>query len=349
MKTVRGKLAFERLEERRMLAINIAGEEYLLPPFGEEFWYVAPAQTSFSPMALPYGITPPGATQLPPPPSGELPPGMTQFSGVAETNASVLAVGWLYTHEDALGDVSSGIGNNSAGILTYSATLEVHEGPDFFQYGVSETSAQIAMQYVVRDGAHSEILSSFEVSPGIISQSELSTLGGGLVYAQFDNNALTALAIHSEVAGAVDVWTCDGDCSGIGNNSPGLLPASAYGALDALVQAHLAGPGAPAALDSFHGALDAYYTLSGTGPVLADFNHDGQIDGADYVAWRKTGGTAGDYNLWRRHFGESVPASEAAAAGAGVPEPASIALAALAAGGAAVVSQRRRQPSAGTR
>ncbi len=45
---------------------------------------------------------------------------------------------------------------------------------------------------------------------------------------------------------------------------------------------------------------------------FGDYNHDGTVDAADYVVWRKTGinGPQG-YNEWRAHF------CETAASGAG--------------------------------
>ena len=56
MKTVRTKLAFEALEERRMLAF-IAGVNYDPPPIGDEVGYVAPALPSgFAPIALPTAL-----------------------------------------------------------------------------------------------------------------------------------------------------------------------------------------------------------------------------------------------------------------------------------------------------
>jgi hypothetical protein len=53
-----------------------------------------------------------------------------------------------------------------------------------------------------------------------------------------------------------------------------------------------------------------------------DFNHDGFVDAADYVAWRKTDGTAVGYNSWRAHFGEIVGGDSSIATNAVVPEPA---------------------------
>jgi arylsulfatase A-like enzyme len=59
----------------------------------------------------------------------------------------------------------------------------------------------------------------------------------------------------------------------------------------------------------------------------ADFNRDGTVDAADYVVWRKNGGTQAQFNLWRANFGTTVGSGSATHAdsstGTTVPEPAS--------------------------
>ena len=68
-----------------------------------------------------------------------------------------------------------------------------------------------------------------------------------------------------------------------------------------------------------------------------DFNHDGTVDAADYVVWRKTLGQTGfalaadgnnnnqidpgDFNIWRANFGQT--AGSGSSSNATVPEPAS--------------------------
>jgi len=47
----------------------------------------------------------------------------------------------------------------------------------------------------------------------------------------------------------------------------------------------------------------------GTAATNGDFNLDGKVDAADYVVWRKNGGTPNQYNDWRRNFGESAQQS----------------------------------------
>jgi hypothetical protein len=70
--------------------------------------------------------------------------------------------------------------------------------------------------------------------------------------------------------------------------------------------------------------------------IPGDFNLDGMVDAADYVAWRKKDGSPSGYNRWRANFGRTAGAS--AASNATVPEPASWLLLFV---GAAFTSQRR--------
>jgi beta-glucanase (GH16 family) len=71
--------------------------------------------------------------------------------------------------------------------------------------------------------------------------------------------------------------------------------------------------------------------------VAGDYNGDGRVDSADYVAWSRQNGQSGiglpadgsgngtvgqsDYDLWRSKFGTGLPASAAASAIMAVPEP----------------------------
>lgn len=87
-------------------------------------------------------------------------------------------------------------------------------------------------------------------------------------------------------------------------------------------------------------------TISVAG-LLGDFNHNGTVDSADFVLWRKTLGQAGsalaadannsgtidqgDYNIWRANFGQNaVIGSGSSVPPSAVPEPSSIMLLAAA-------------------
>lgn len=60
--------------------------------------------------------------------------------------------------------------------------------------------------------------------------------------------------------------------------------------------------------------------------LAGDFNFNGVVDAADYVAWRKANGTHASFDIWRAHFGQNAGNSAAAGATAFVPEPGTLIL-----------------------
>lgn len=75
---------------------------------------------------------------------------------------------------------------------------------------------------------------------------------------------------------------------------------------------------------NIHYSADAVMLSIG---LKGDFNHDGLVNAADYVVWRKTGidGPTG-YNTWRAHFGQVANGVGTSAMGSNVPEPTSLVL-----------------------
>jgi hypothetical protein len=90
----------------------------------------------------------------------------------------------------------------------------------------------------------------------------------------------------------------------------------------------------------------SHVTVTRVAPITmaGDYDHNGTVDVADYLVWRKTLGQSGtsmaadgnrngavdtgDYNLWRANFGRTFATSAAAGhASASIPEPSSLALA----------------------
>jgi hypothetical protein len=82
----------------------------------------------------------------------------------------------------------------------------------------------------------------------------------------------------------------------------------------------------------------------GLAPVAeGDFNNDGEVDAADYVAWRKSdGGNSQGYTDWRENFGESTAVGSAGAlhSQTSAPEPATLAMMMFAAAGCSLTRGR---------
>ena len=75
--------------------------------------------------------------------------------------------------------------------------------------------------------------------------------------------------------------------------------------------------------DVVYGANDVVLTFVGAG-LAGDFNQDGTVDAADYVVWRKNGGSQQDYLAWRSNFGTTGSGGGSASGfAATVPEPSS--------------------------
>jgi hypothetical protein len=63
-------------------------------------------------------------------------------------------------------------------------------------------------------------------------------------------------------------------------------------------------------------------TLAAVPSFPGDFNHDGTVDAADYILWRKIDSTPAGYNAWRAHFGQTSGSGAGARANSTVAEPA---------------------------
>jgi hypothetical protein len=81
----------------------------------------------------------------------------------------------------------------------------------------------------------------------------------------------------------------------------------------------------------FHASIvDATNLVLTYGLLQGDFNSDGVVNAADYVIWRKSGGSNTDYQLWRSNFGNTAGAGTSTVTGQqAVPEPATWLLALL--------------------
>ena len=113
--------------------------------------------------------------------------------------------------------------------------------------------------------------------------------------------------------------------------------------------------GAPGSGATHTVGLDDYFSGLGiitVGPasLAGDYNLDGKVDAADYVAWRMGNSpnpnTIGDYNTWRANFGTGAGAGSSLLGGGAVPEPGTLSLVVFAASSVLVTSSsvcRRRK------
>jgi hypothetical protein len=75
--------------------------------------------------------------------------------------------------------------------------------------------------------------------------------------------------------------------------------------------------------------------------LAGDFNGDGSVDAADYVVWRKSGGSLTEYNEWRTNFGRTNSGAGSSLSYGAVPEPGGVVLSMCGLAAAAVLRTRK--------
>jgi hypothetical protein len=95
--------------------------------------------------------------------------------------------------------------------------------------------------------------------------------------------------------------------------------------------------------DVDYGANSVVLKVVGLG-LAGDFNGDGAVNSADYIVWRKTGGSSQEYEAWRTNFGRTNAGGGSTTSTGSVPEPATLSILFFAALGAACGFVRRRRP-----
>ncbi|MGD9633399.1 MAG: hypothetical protein AB7U97_09000 [Pirellulales bacterium] len=154
--------------------------------------------------------------------------------------------------------------------------------------------------------------------------SDSSTLSFNLVASNVASNAAIDISGAAELGGLLKVVLPSGysplagDSFRLLTTTEGVSGAFAYRALPRLAD----GLYWSLALDANNLDLNVL-----SGAPDGDYNSDGTVDAADFVAWRDSNGTPEEYETWREHFGQSAPG--AAATSASVPEPTALSLLAL--------------------
>ncbi len=93
------------------------------------------------------------------------------------------------------------------------------------------------------------------------------------------------------------------------------------------------------------GALAAIGTIyiddiSASIVTAPDYNNDGIVDAADYIVWRKNGGTQAGYDTWRANFGAMTEGAGSSAESPPVPEPTALILFCVGLAAAAIRGRR---------
>ena len=245
--------------------------------------------------------------------------------GVASTGggiASVDASAWTNTGDLTVGVAGAGkLTVSSGGVVSVGGLLAV--GP----HGTVEGNSQLSGN--VRNGGM--------VAPGVAtnppSTSAIGTLHVAGNYTQVDTGALdfeleSTLSLDrltvsgtASLDGALDVALINGFVPSVGNSFD-LLTASGG------ISGTFSSLNLPPLLTGRHGPFwTVVYTptdviLELVSSLTGDYNHDGTVDAADYVVWRKTDGTLDGYNTWRANFGQAAGSGAGVITNAAVPEPA---------------------------
>jgi probable HAF family extracellular repeat protein len=213
--------------------------------------------------------------------------------------------------------------NGTSGTMHNLLTLG---GTDSFGGSINANGQVAGFSNTTGDAAYHAYLWTPTVPNGISgTMQDLTTLGGLNSYSY-------NIGAGGQVVGASEVEITSDDThaflytsgSGMVDLNTLIDPLSGWELLDASAindAGQITGQGLIG--DEYHA-----YLLT---PVLApgDFNHDGAVDAADYVVWRKTDGTPPGFNLWRNNFGQSTGSGGNAAiepADSSVPEPAALSL-----------------------
>ncbi|HEX2473697.1 MAG TPA: hypothetical protein VHK01_03060, partial [Lacipirellulaceae bacterium] len=157
-------------------------------------------------------------------------------------------------------------------------------------------------------------------------------IGGKAPATEFDRLTVTGSAT---LAGALDV-SLIGDFMPAAGNSFEVLRADG-GIFNAFSTTSL--PTLPGGLnwDVVYSNFAVLLQVT-SGGVVGDFNHDGRVDAADYIVWRKSDGSQAGYDDWRTNFGRA--GEGASLTMPAVPEPETIVV--FVVGLLAAVPKRRR-------
>jgi hypothetical protein len=240
---------------------------------------------------------------------------------------------------------------NVSGTVSNTMTVQVQNGVTLQTFsGINiEQGGRIELQNATLDTQYVEMLAGTLTGQGIIEtgsgpipgqvENRAGTVapGNGVgeleIFGRFSNgpSGIVAMQLGGDGAGQYDLINVDGPVTLAGTLSVSLVNSFLPSVGDAFTLLtytdELVGSFESLDLPSgFNWGLDySNNAVLLTVHHAGDFNVDGVVDAADYVWWRKTGGTAQQYQDWVRDYGQSLGSGGGSEA-SGVPEPGSAVL-----------------------
>ncbi len=249
-------------------------------------------------------------------------------SGPQLTNAGVLAAtGGL---NDFYGRITNSTSGNVA--VTNNSTIIFHDS-------LTADGGTVT----VFPGSSAVFLKDLTVAPGAVLLADLAGTNTNSGYGKVE------VVGNANLSGSLQISLESGYTPHLADSYP-LMTASAISGTLTLGSA----PSLPSNL-AWNLAGDEHRIVLSVVPALAgDYNADGKVDGADYVAWRKMQNRTGDglaadgngdrvvntadYDFWRTHYGDALTGGSSTRAA--VSEPTTMALLLL--GSFTIVSLRRK-------
>lgn len=269
-----------------------------------------------------------------------------QGTGIASTGALVNAAAAASTLTTINGTTLTG--NATIGLSQSSGTLALNSGinGNFAITKVGAGTLRLSGSSTFSGGFNLNQGKLLVKSPGAIGTGPLTIASTATLGIEIDGSANPPFCDHINVVGQLSL-------SGtLAVSVVGSFTPAAGNSFDILDWGTLTGtftsiqlPALPSSLEWNTSQLYSTGVLSvATAALPGDFDHNGIVNAADYIVWRKGLGTTytqSEYDTWRSHFGQIAGSGSGTSVNAAVPEPAILVLVMFAVAGLFLRRQRK--------